>query len=84
VLLELGAFPEDLLGKAMSDFERALMNSIKANIPWAEVSLVSYSFLLCSSFWHIVITFLFIFGNEASKVLGIYNTWYMMHDVWFL
>jgi hypothetical protein len=44
VLLELGAFPEDLLGKAMSDFERALMNSIKANIPWAEVSLVSYSF----------------------------------------
>jgi hypothetical protein len=40
VLLELRAFPEHLLAKAMSDFERALVNSLKANLPWAEVSLV--------------------------------------------
>jgi hypothetical protein len=38
VLKELKAFPTDALPRAMADFERALQNSIKKNIPWANVS----------------------------------------------
>jgi hypothetical protein len=38
VLKDLGAFPENALPRAMSDFERALQNSVKKNLPWAAVS----------------------------------------------
>ena len=37
MLKDLGAFPPDGLPRAMCDFERALQNSIKKNMPWAAV-----------------------------------------------
>jgi hypothetical protein len=39
VLKVLDAFPTDRLPTAMCDFERALRNSLKKNIPWATVSI---------------------------------------------
>jgi|LakMenEpi03Aug12_release.lakeMendotaPanAssembly.Ray.scaffolds.fasta_scaffold880135_1 hypothetical protein len=67
ILLDLGAFPQDILGKEVSDYECVLMSSMKGNLPWAEVSLVFGKFDSLQFFFDILVKFSLSLGKKHKK-----------------